>query len=135
MSQIFHCASFLAIAMASQPEGPIDQTSLRYVFSTGCNAYQHWQGEVLKASAWRVGNRVPITHIVVGCNQEQQAGVEQDAHTSAGGDADRLVTEKAWRKSANPNVDYYFVPATEMAKRFPWFNKVCSSHRQIDTTC
>jgi hypothetical protein len=71
---------------------PSGQT-MHFVFSTGCNAYQHWQSEILKASAWRVGQRDSMTHIVVGCNQQERAGHGQDAHTSGGGDADRTVNE------------------------------------------
>jgi hypothetical protein len=77
------------------------------VFSTGCNAYQHWQSEVLKSSAWNVGQRGPMTQIVVGCDVDAMKAAEtssMDARTSSGGDADRIVTKAQWEKSANPNV-------------------------------
>jgi hypothetical protein len=152
---VWRLASALLQCVAVTAVTTPNQGSLRVVFSSGCNAYQHWQSEVsralipihfslvrflteaftdqvLKASAWRSGMKAPITHIVVGCNQQQRAGEGQDAHTSGGGDADRLVEEGRWRKSAHPNVDLYFAPATEMARKFPWFNKPWSFFHWAD---
>jgi hypothetical protein len=105
--------------------------SMRLVFSTGCNAYQQWQSEVLKATAWQLKMDAAITHIVVGCdhNMEEDHKGGQDAHTSGGGDADRLVKPSEWKKSTHQKVDLFFAPAVKEAARFPWFNKPWSFYQ------
>jgi hypothetical protein len=107
------------------------------VFSTGCNAYQHWQSEVLKSSAWRVGQRGPMTQIVVGCDVDRMAQAEvlsMDARTSAEGDADRIVTKAQWEKSANPKVKVHYAPAVKESAKFPWFNKPWSFYHWVQET-
>ena len=92
---------------------------LHFVVSTGCTAYQHWQSEVLKASLWRFHRGSDLTHIVVGCEQQQASG-EQQVHTSAGGDSDRTVAHEMWEKSTHPKARVFFVPAVQQALEFPW---------------
>jgi hypothetical protein len=120
-----HKLTPLGLLANHKPNPKPNLPTMRLVFSTGCNAYQHWQSEVLKATAWQVGMKSAITHIVVGCdhNMELDHKGGQDARTSAGGDADRTVGGTDWAKSAHPNVDLHFAPAVEEAARFPWFNK------------
>jgi hypothetical protein len=100
---------------------------IRYVVSTGCSAYQHWQVECLKASFLKVKQRGKLTHIVVGCEQDSKSKIA----TSAGGDADRTVLREEWAKSSNTDVELFFVPAVKMSKEFPWFNKPWSFYQVL----
>jgi hypothetical protein len=66
----------------------VGDEDLHIVFSTGCNAFQHWQAEALLNSALHVGQKCKITRIVVGCDKQVTTG---SFRTHQGGDADRLI--------------------------------------------
>jgi hypothetical protein len=124
-------ATAMTAALAPHTGPAPKKGSMRLVFSTGCNAYQQWQSEVLKATAWKLKMKAAITHIVVGCNHNMEEDHDggQDAHTSGGGDADRTVTKKEWEMSTHQNVDLFYAPAVKEAARFPWFNKPWSFYK------
>jgi hypothetical protein len=112
-------------------QGAYDEADdIRYVVSTGCSAYQHWQVECQKASFKKLKQRGKYTHIVVGCETSQESTI----HTSGGGDSFRTVLREEWEKSSNPDVDLFFVPAVAMAKEFPWFNKPWSFYQWAANT-
>jgi hypothetical protein len=52
------------------PNQSRDDDDVHFVFSTGCNLFQHWQAEVLLNSHFMVGQRGKITRIVSGCETE-----------------------------------------------------------------
>lgn len=133
LSNEFLLRSALNTASASKPSA---DDKLHILFSTGCNAFQHWQGEVLLNTALRVGQRGKFTHLVAGCEEREdvggvldKSGSKYQRHTThQGGDADRLVTEDVWKKSTMPNVHVHIVPMIKEAKEFPWMNKPWSYH-------
>ena len=108
---------------------------IHIVFSTGCNEFQHWQTEVLLNTAKRVGQRGKITHIIVGCEEREDAGMDGKARyiTHAAGAGDNIVSDSLWRKSSHPNFSLHYAPAVPEAKEFPWFNKPWSFYHWMKT--
>ena len=97
------------------------------VVSTGCNAFQHWQAEVLLNSAMHVGQCGSVTRIVVGCDKK----VTEVIRTHAGGAADELISADDLAKSTFPGLKLHFAPAIPEAREFPWFNKPWSFHHWL----
>lgn len=89
------------------------------VFSTGCNAYQHWQAEVLLNSAKHVGQCGKITRIVVGCETE----LKHSSVSTSPKEGDKLVEYSKLIQSSNPNANVVIAPAIAEAQKFPWYNK------------
>jgi hypothetical protein len=65
-----------------------------------------------------------FTHIVVGCDESEDEGMEGKTriltHDKSG---DKLVGIEQWKKSSHPTVRRIFAPSIPEAKEFPWFNK------------
>ncbi|CAK0889528.1 unnamed protein product [Prorocentrum cordatum] len=114
--------------MHAQDCTPADD-DMHIVFSTGCNAFQHWQAEVLLNSAYHQGQCGSITRIVVGCDQH----VEEQIRTHQGGAADELIDSADLLKSSYPGIKVHVAPAIPEAKEFPWFNKPWSFQHWLDT--
>jgi hypothetical protein len=106
----------------------VEDDDLHIVFSTGCNAFQHWQAEALLNSALHAGQKCKITRIVVGCDKQVATG---SFRTHQGGDADRLIKTEDLSKSTYPNYAVHVAPAVPEAKEFPWFNKPWSFHHWL----
>ena len=122
-----------AVREAERHDGPLEEASesgdgsgppggrdddIHIVFSTSCNEFQHWQTEVLLNTAKRVGQRGKITHIVVGCEEREDAGMagKQRILTHAAGVADNIVSHAVWGKSSNANFKLHFAPAVPEAR-------------------
>ena len=101
-----------------------EEADLHVVFSTGCNAFQHWQAEALLNSALHVGMKCKITRIVVGCDKHVATG---SFRTHQGGDADRLINQADLGKSTYPNLAVHIAPSVPEAKEFPckWLSDPC----------
>jgi hypothetical protein len=97
------------------------------VFSTGCNAFQHWQAEVLLNSAMHAGQCGSMTRIVVGCDKK----VVEVIRTHAGGAADELISNAVLERSTFPGLKVHVAPAIPEAREFPWFNKPWSFHHWL----
>ena len=126
-------APFVPDGMAGGAVLPEDD--MHIVFSTGCNEFQHWQTEVLLNTAKRVGQRGKITHIIAGCEEREDAGMDGKARyiTHAAGAGDNIVSDSLWRKSSHPNFSLHYAPAVPEAKEFPWFNKPWSFYHWMKT--
>jgi len=94
---------------------------MHIVFSTGCNAFQHWQGEVLLNSAYHQGQCGKMTRIVVGCDKKIVGGEAISTH--AAGAADNLISHEDLLKSTYPRLNVHVSPSIPEAAEFPWFNK------------
>jgi hypothetical protein len=116
------------IRMHAQDCTPADD-DMHIVFSTGCNAFQHWQAEVLLNSAYHQGQCGNITRIVVGCD----AHVTEKIKTHQGGAADELIDSADLLKSTYPALKVHIAPAIPEAAEFPWFNKPWSFKHWVDT--
>jgi hypothetical protein len=116
-------------------ENAPDPADVHIVFSTGCNEFQHWQSELLANTALRVGQQGKMTHIIVGCETREDAGMQGKARllTHVAGEGDNVVSGNVWRQSSNPNVKLHFAPAVPEAKEFPWFNKPWSFYHWMKT--
>lgn len=101
---------------------------LHIVSSTGCNAFQHWQAEVLLNSAMHMGQCGKMTRIVVGCDKHVDTG---PMRTHQGGAADELIKANDLVKSTSPGLNVHIAPAIPEAKEFPWFNKPWSFHHWL----
>ena len=108
---------------------------IHIVFSTSCNEFQHWQTEVLLNTAKRVGQRGKITHIIAGCEEREDTGMEGKERfiTHAAGAGDNIVSDKLWRKSSHPHFALHYAPSIPEAKEFPWFNKPWSFYHWMKT--
>ncbi|CAK0866194.1 unnamed protein product [Prorocentrum cordatum] len=107
---------------------PADE-DMHIVFSTGCNAYQHWQAEVLLNSAWHQGQCGNVTRIVVGCEKK----VVERIRAHPGGAADELIAEGDLKKSTFPGLKVHVAPAIAEAEEFAWFNKPWSFKHWLDS--
>merc|ERR1719146_435739 len=94
---------------------------MHIVFSTGCNAFQHWQAEVLLNSAYHIKQCGKITRIVVGC--EKDVGHEEFATHPSDAASSHVIEADNLKRSTNPNLEVHVAPAIEEAKHFPWYNK------------
>jgi len=107
---------------------PADE-DMHIVFSTGCNAFQHWQAEVLLNSAWHQGQCGNVTRIVVGCEKK----VVERIRAHPGGAADELIAEGDLKKSTFPGLKVHVAPAIAEAEEFAWFNKPWSFKHWLDS--
>jgi hypothetical protein len=107
---------------------PADE-DMHVVFSTGCNAFQHWQAEVLLNSAYHQGQCGSMTRIVVGCDKQ----VTEKIRTHQGGAADVLIDRGELMKSTFPGLHVHVAPAIPEAAEFPWFNKPWSFQHWLDS--
>ena len=110
--------------MSKEPSS--DNGKLHVIFSSGCNYFQHWQSELLLASAKWVGQRGRITRIVSGCHDKSAEKVRHSHQTFPAGKNDLLVPLKELNRSVNEDFGLYITPSFEGAKDFPWINKPSS---------
>ena len=103
-----------------------DDGKLHIIFSSGCNYFQHWQSELLLASAYWVGQRGRITRLVSGCHDKTAETVAHSHQTFPSGKNDLLVPLKDLNRSVNENFGLYVTPSFKGAKDFPWINKPSS---------
>jgi hypothetical protein len=110
------------------PDGPRqhDDGLLHIIFSSGCNYFQHWQSEMLLATAHMIGQRGRVTRIVSGCHDKKAENIAHEHQTFPGGKNDMLVPIDEMLKSVNPNFGLYITPSFEEARNFPWINKPSS---------
>ena len=109
------------------PGGPSkDNGKLHVIFSSGCNYFQHWQSELLLASAQWVGQQGRITRIVSGCHDKSAEKVAHRHQTFPQGKNDLLVSLPELNRSVNENFGLYVTPSFPGAKDFPWINKPSS---------
>lgn len=100
-----------------------DDGKLHIIFSSGCNYFQHWQSELLLASAYLVGQRGRITRIVSGCNDRKAETVKHRDQTFPSGTNDKIVPLEQLNRSINENFGLFVTPSFEGAIDFPWINK------------
>ena len=96
-------ALLLLLPLISRAGG---SSKVHIVFSSGCNAYQSWQAELLAWSALRVGHTGPITRIASGCDEKTDYA--------------------ALRRSTNPNLRVHVTPKFDLGEGrmyFPFYNK------------
>ena len=105
-----------------------DDGKLHVVFSSGCNYFQHWQAEMVLASAFNVGQRGRITRIVSGCHDVSAEGVAHRHQTFPSGLNDHLVPLALLNRSVNPYFGLYITPTFDGARDFPWINKPSGIH-------
>ncbi|CAK0802536.1 unnamed protein product [Prorocentrum cordatum] len=110
---------------------PADE-DMHVVFSTGCNAFQHWQAEVLLNSAYHQGQCGRMTRIVVGCDKLIEGGEKVSTHQPGAGD--KLIDHDDLLKSTYPALNVHVAPAIPEAAEFPWFNKPWSFEHWLNTT-
>jgi hypothetical protein len=103
---------------------------MHVVFSTGCNAFQHWQAEVLLNSAYHQGQCGKMTRIVVGCDKYVEGGEKVSTHAAGAGD--KLIDQDDLLKSTFPGLHVHVAPAIPEAAEFPWFNKPWSYQHWVD---
>mmetsp|Transcript_12645 Transcript_12645/g.20436 ORF Transcript_12645/g.20436 Transcript_12645/m.20436 type:complete len:567 (+) Transcript_12645:206-1906(+) len=110
------------------PEGPRtgDDGKLHIIFSSGCNYFQHWQSELLLATAYLVGQRGRVTRIVSGCYDKTAENVKHEHQTFPAGKNDQLVPIEILNRSVNENFGLFVTPEFEGAIAFPWINKPSS---------
>lgn len=97
---------------------------LHIVFNTGCNLFQHWQAEVVFASALQVGQKCKITRIVSGCDYTDDGKPPPaDMLTHPPGFADTIVQLSEVRKTVYPRSFIHVTPTFAGAKSYPWLNK------------
>ena len=94
-----------------------DGSDIHLLTTSSCNYFQHWQVELVLNSAWRHKFRGPITHIIVGCEQSEAAGMRGKRRflTHIEGDTDKVVANQLWHRSSHPNVTRYFAPFIMLA--------------------
>jgi len=109
-------------AGASHP----DDGKLHVIFSSGCNYFQHWQSELLLATAKLVGQRGRITRIVSGCHDRTAEKIRHTHQTFPEGRNDLLVPMAKLNRSINENFGLYITPSFDGARDFPWINKPSS---------
>jgi len=102
---------------------------IHIVFSTGCNAFQHWQAEVLLNSAFHQGQCGTMTRIVVGCDKKVVGGEKVSTHQA--GVADNLIDHDDLLKSTHPRLRVHVAPSIPEAAEFPWYNKPWSFHHWL----
>lgn len=95
---------------------------IHIIFSTGCNAYQQWQAELLLFSHFLSGQKGKITRIVSGCEDNGELKHHKFV-THPGGGLDKIVGASFLEKSVHPDFRLHTTPAFEGSKEFPWFNK------------
>jgi len=103
-----------------------DDGRLHIIFSSGCNYFQHWQSEMLLATAKYVGQRGRVTRIVSGCHDKKAEKINHKHQTFPKGTNDLLVPFKELNRSVNDNFGLYITPTFEGAMHFPWINKPSS---------
>ena len=112
----------------SNPRLKGDDGKLHIIFSSGCNYFQHWQAEMVLATAFKVGQRGRITRIVSGCHDVSAENVDHHHQTFPSGLNDRLVPLAMLNRSVNPYFGLYVTPSFDGAKDFPWINKPSGIH-------
>eukprot|EP00912_Choanoflagellata_sp_UC4_P002147 UC4_evm3s1361 len=105
---IFVITIIAPIAVAATPTHDVDD-DIHIIFSTGCNAYQHWQGR--------------ITRIVSGCEKNQENLDHRRFVNHPGGKLDVIVSPDFLAKSTNSRLELHLTRAFKGSKEFPWFNK------------
>mmetsp|Transcript_12729 Transcript_12729/g.20582 ORF Transcript_12729/g.20582 Transcript_12729/m.20582 type:complete len:520 (+) Transcript_12729:23-1582(+) len=100
-----------------------DDGKLHVIFSSGCNYFQHWQSELLLASALLAGQRGRITRIVSGCHDKSAETVKHRHQNYPAGTNDLLVPLEKLNRSVNENFGLYITPSFRGARDFPWINK------------
>ncbi|GBG26236.1 Peptidyl serine alpha-galactosyltransferase [Hondaea fermentalgiana] len=103
-----------------------DDGKLHIIFSSGCNYFQHWQSELLLATAKLVGQRGRITRIVSGCHDRSAETIQHRHQTFPAGKNDLLVPMLELNRSVNDEFGLYVTPSFEGARDFPWINKPSS---------
>lgn len=103
-----------------------DNRKLHVIFSSGCNYFQHWQSELLLASAYFVKQGGRITRIVSGCHDKSAEKVGHRHQTFPPGQNDLLVPFEELNRSVNEDFGLYITPSFPGAKDFPWINKPSS---------
>jgi len=103
-----------------------DDGKLHILFSSGCNMFQHWQSELLLASAKMVNQRGRITRIVSGCHDRKAETVKHRHQTFPPGINDKLVSMKNLNRSLNDDFGLFISPSFNGARDFPWINKPSS---------
>lgn len=110
------------------PAGPRtkDDAYMHIIFSSGCNYFQHWQSELLLATASYVGQRGRLTRIVSGCHDKGAEHISHRHQTFPPGLNDVLVPLVELNRSVNDAFGLFVTPTFEGAKDFPWINKPSS---------
>lgn len=110
------------------PEGrrTDDDKKLHIIFSSGCNWFQHWQSELVLATANFVKQRGRITRIVSGCHDRSAEKISHRHQTFPSGLNDLLVPFERLNRSTNENFGLFITPSFPGAKDFPWINKPSS---------
>jgi len=103
-----------------------DDRKLHIIFSSGCNYFQHWQSELLLASAHFVKQGGRITRVVSGCHDKSAEKVGHRHQTFPPGQNDLLVPFAELNRSVNEDFGLYITPSFPGAKDFPWINKPSS---------
>ena len=98
-------------------------SNIHIIFSSGCNYFQHWQSEMLLASAHFQRQPGRITRIVSGCHDKSAEKVNHQHQTFPQGKNDLIVPVEVLKRSVNPNFGLYITPSFPGAKDFPWINK------------
>mmetsp|Transcript_11229 Transcript_11229/g.20753 ORF Transcript_11229/g.20753 Transcript_11229/m.20753 type:complete len:554 (-) Transcript_11229:27-1688(-) len=117
---------YVRVPQIAKGERTEDDGKLHIIFSSGCNYFQHWQAELLLASAYLVGQRGRITRIVSGCYDQQAEKVAHRHQTFPSGKNDKLVPLDVLNRSVNENFGLFVTPTFEGAIDFPWINKPSS---------
>lgn len=120
-------ASLLNKQQQAEPE-------FHFVFSTGCNLFQHWQSEVLLNSHMRSGQKGKITRVVSGCDSTEKEREHASFLTHPEGLADENVPLDMLSKSSNPNFHLHLTPSFPGAKEFPWINKPMGLNHWLQNT-
>eukprot|EP00510_Aplanochytrium_minuta_P004001 CAMPEP_0184023772 /NCGR_PEP_ID=MMETSP0954-20121128/11595_1 /TAXON_ID=627963 /ORGANISM="Aplanochytrium sp, Strain PBS07" /LENGTH=493 /DNA_ID=CAMNT_0026306791 /DNA_START=137 /DNA_END=1615 /DNA_ORIENTATION=+ len=117
---------YIRVPRIPQGKRTSDDGKIHVIFSSGCNKFQHWQSELLLASAKYVGQRGRITRIVSGCHDKKAEDVVHRHQTFPAGDNDKLVPMELLNRSYNENFGLFVTPQFEGAIDFPWINKPSS---------
>ena len=123
---------YVRVPRLPKGERTADDGKLHIIFSSGCNYFQHWQSELLLASAYLVGQRGRITRIVSGCNDKAAETVEHKEQTFPSGKNDLLVPLSLLNRSVNEDFGLFVTPMFEGARDFPWINKPSSIRYFMD---
>jgi len=96
---------------------------IHIVFSTGCNQFQHWQSQLLLASAQSVGQKGWITRIACGCDYDDEGLPDAGLLTHPLGISDQMTPLSELKKSVFKKFRLHVAPIFEGAKNYPWLNK------------
>lgn len=133
--RVLHPTTATAEDMPSlQQQQQQPEQEFHFVFSTGCNMFQHWQSEVLLNSHLRSGQRGEITRVVSGCDSSETDREHAKFLTHPEGLADDNVPLELLSKSSHPRFHLHLTPSFPGAKEFPWINKPMGLNHWLQST-